>query len=248
MSEKNRARFGLLGRNINYSFSRAYFNEKFERENLSLCSYENFDVPNLKNVKKLLKTTHLKGLNVTIPYKEEVMPFLDELDEVALKIGAVNTVVFRADGTTKGYNTDYIGFQKSVLPLLSDSISAALILGTGGASKAVMYALTEIGITTQYVSRKKSENTITYKDLNLEILNTHQLIVNCTPLGTYPNVEMKPEIDYTVLTEKHVLFDLIYNPSETAFMKEGRKNKAAVCSGKQMLVEQAEAAWKLWNS
>lgn len=248
MSEKNRQRFGLLGRNISYSFSRSYFTEKFKRENLAFCCYENFDLPNLKNFDSVLKTPNLKGMNVTIPYKEEVMPFLDELDETAAKIGAVNTIVFREDGSTKGYNTDYIGFRDSVSPLLSDKISAALVLGTGGASKAIVYALNHLGISTQYVSRKKSKNAIGYEDIDAKTLNTHRLIINCTPLGTYPNIEAKPQIDYSLLTENHILYDLIYNPSETAFLKAGREKKATTCGGENMLIGQAEAAWKLWNS
>lgn len=248
MNEKNRQRFGLLGHNISYSFSRAYFTEKFKAENLALYSYENFDLPNLKNFDRVLKTPNLKGINVTIPYKEEVMPLLDELDEIAAKIGAVNTIVFREDGSTKGYNTDYIGFRDSVSPLLSDKISAALVLGTGGASKAIVYALNKMGINTQYVSRKKSKDAIGYEDIDAKIFNTHRLIINCTPLGTYPNIEAKPQIDYALLTENHILYDLIYNPAETAFMKAGRKKKATTCGGENMLIGQAEAAWKLWNS
>lgn len=248
MSEKNRHRFGLLGRNISYSFSRAYFTEKFKTENLALCSYENFDLPNLKNFDRVLKTPNLRGMNVTIPYKEEVMPFLDELDETAAKIGAVNTIVFREDGSTKGYNTDYIGFQKSIAPLLSNNVTAALILGTGGASKAIIYALNNLGINTQYVSRNRSDNAISYEDITEEIMQSHQLIVNCSPLGTFPDIDAKPNIDYSLLTANHVLYDLIYNPTETAFMKAGLKRGAKVSNGENMLVGQAEAAWKLWNS
>ncbi len=248
MSKENRQRFGLLGRNIDYSFSRVYFTEKFERENLTHCHYGNFDLPNLDDFKNVLKTPHLKGMNVTIPYKQEVIPFLDELDEVAAEIGAVNTIVFRANGKTKGYNTDYIGFQKSIAPLLSNNVTAALILGTGGASKAVIYALNNLGINTQYVSRNRSNNAISYEDITEEIMQSHQLIVNCSPLGTFPDIDAKPNIDYSLLTANHVLYDLIYNPTETAFMKAGLKRGAKVSNGENMLVGQAEAAWKLWKS
>lgn len=247
MSEKNRARFGLLGRDIDYSFSRAYFTEKFQRETLSHCSYENFDLPHLDNFRETLNTPHLRGMNVTIPYKQEVMPYLDDLDEVSKIIGAVNTIVFQADGTTKGYNTDYIGFRESITPLLHKNITDALILGTGGASKAVLYALQKLGIRTQYVSRKNTANSIAYHEVNADIINTHKLIVNCTPLGTFPNVAEKPDLDYSLLTSKHVLFDLIYNPAETAFMKAGATYGATVSNGQHMLVGQAEASWELWN-
>lgn len=247
MDEKNRRRFGLLGRDIHYSFSRAYFSEKFAREKLLHCSYENFDLPNLKNFKETLQTPHLCGMNVTIPYKQEVMPFLDDLDEVSKAIGAVNTIVFDTNGTTKGYNTDYIGFSKSLAPLLHKEVTDALILGTGGASKAIVYALHQMGIRTQYVSRKSSANAISYDELSTKDINKHKLIVNCTPLGTFPNINEKPAINYSELSSSHVLFDLIYNPVETAFMKAGAKHGATICNGQDMLIGQAEASWKLWT-
>ena len=247
MNEKNKQRFGLLGREIDYSFSRVYFTEKFEREKLLHCSYGNFDLPNLDNFKETLHTPNLRGINVTIPYKQKVIPFLDDLDEVSKAIGAVNTIVFEKDGTTKGYNTDYIGFGKSIEPLLHDDIKNALILGTGGASKAVVYALNQMGINTQYVSRKNTATSLGYQELTAAIIDTHKLIVNCTPLGTFPKVEEKPDIDYSLLTAKHVLFDLIYNPEETAFMKAGASYGASVSNGQRMLVGQAEASWELWN-
>ena len=248
MNEKNNHRFGLLGRDIDYSFSKTYFTEKFEREERLTFSYENFDLPNLKDFKALLSQSDLKGMNVTIPYKEEVIPFLDALDEVAKAIGAVNTIVFNTNGTTKGYNTDYIGFRNSITPVLRDDITSALILGTGGASKAVVFALQKMGIKTQYVSRKKTANSIGYDDVTSLILNTHKLIVNCTPIGTFPNIDLKPALNYNLLTSEHVLFDLIYNPSETSFLKEGLLQGATIANGASMLVGQAEASWSLWNS
>lgn len=248
MNEKNNHRFGLLGRDIDYSFSKTYFTEKFEREERLTFSYENFDLPNLKDFKALLSQSDLKGMNVTIPYKEEVIPFLDALDEVAKAIGAVNTIVFNTNGTTKGYNTDYIGFRDSITPVLRDDITSALILGTGGASKAVVFALQKMGIKTQYVSRKKTANSIGYDDVTSLILNTHKLIVNCTPIGTFPNIDLKPALNYNLLTSEHVLFDLIYNPSETSFLKEGLLQGATIANGASMLVGQAEASWSLWNS
>lgn len=240
-------RFGLLGRDIDYSFSRAYFAEKFQKETLVHCTYENFDLPNLTQFEAVLRTPQLKGMNVTIPYKQEVMPFLDGLDEVSQAIGAVNTIVFNKDGTTTGYNTDYIGFQKSIAPLITSQIKAALVLGTGGASKAVVYALRKMGIVTQYVSRKKGIDNLTYEEITKKVLKEHKLIVNCTPLGTHPNILQKPTLNYDQITNEHVLFDLIYNPTETAFMKAGRKAGAKAENGSNMLIEQAEASWRLWN-
>ena len=247
MSEKNKLHFGLLGKDIDYSFSRAYFAEKFQKEKLHHCSYENFDLADLSDFKRVLQTPHLKGMNVTIPYKQEVMPFLDNLDEVSKAIGAVNTIVFNKDGTTTGYNTDYIGFQNSITPMVTTEIKAALVLGTGGASKAVVYALHKMGIETQYVSRKKGINNLTYEELTVAKMEKHKLIVNCTPLGTHPNILQKPNLNYDQLTSAHVLFDLIYNPTETAFMKAGKKAGASVGNGENMLVGQAEASWRLWN-
>jgi shikimate dehydrogenase len=247
MNEKNKMRFGLLGRDIDYSFSRAYFAEKFQKETLVHCTYENFDLPNLTQFEAVLRTPQLKGMNVTIPYKQEVIPFLDGLDEVSQAIGAVNTIVFNKDGTTTGYNTDYIGFQKSIAPLITSQIKAALVLGTGGASKAVVYALRKMGIATQYVSRKKGIDNLTYEEITKKVLREHKLIVNCTPLGTHPNILQKPNLNYDQITNEHVLFDLIYNPTETAFIRAGRKAGAKATNGSNMLIEQAEASWRLWN-
>ena len=195
MSEKNKQLYGLLGRDIDYSFSRAYFSEKFKREKLLYCSYENFDLPNLDNFRETLHKPNLRGMNVTIPYKQEVMAFLDDLDEVSKTIGAVNTIVFEKNGTTKGYNTDHNGFSDSIMPLLHEQVTDALILGTGGASKAIKYALNKMGIRTQYVSRKGSDTAIGYDEISTELIKKHKLIVNCTPKGTFPNIEEKPDLD-----------------------------------------------------
>jgi shikimate dehydrogenase len=248
MSGKNKQRFGLLGKAIDYSFSRTYFQEKFKQENLDYCSYENFDLPHLNDFTQLLEQKSIKGMNVTIPYKQEVIPFLDRLDPVAKEIGAVNTIVFDDNGSTTGHNTDYIGFKKSIEPLCGQSVKKALVLGTGGASKAVVYCLEKMGIQTQYVSRQSSENALSYDMLSPQHYEDHKLIVNCTPLGTFPDVNKKPPIDYNKIGRAHILFDLIYNPEMTAFMKAGKEQGAVVANGASMLVGQAEASWKLWTS
>lgn len=243
MKEKNSI-FGLLGRNIDYSFSRGYFSEKFERENIH-AAYKNFDLQDLSGLSQLLEQP-ISGLNVTIPYKEEVIPFLDHLDKTAQQIGAVNTIVFK-DGKRVGYNTDCIGFERALKTKLKPHHTNALVMGTGGASKAVCYVFDNLNIAYQKVSRTPGANRKTYEQLDENIYQTHSIIVNCTPLGTHPNVEEKPPIDYGKLSDKHLLFDLIYNPSETSFMRSGKHNGAETMNGLHMLEQQAEAAWELWN-
>lgn len=246
--ESKQFRFGLIGRNISYSFSKGYFTKKFQDANLSGYSYENFDLHRIEEFTKLLQTTkNLKGINVTIPYKEEIIPFLTELDKTADKIGAVNTLKFTKNGLI-GYNTDSYGFEKSLVPLLKKQHKKALILGTGGASKAVAHVLGELGISYLFVSRNPKENQISYQDLSQNILETYSLIINCSPLGTYPNIEAKPEIPYQHITPSHLLYDLIYNPEKTAFLMEGEKRGASIYNGLAMLQLQAEKAWEIWNS
>lgn len=240
--------FGLIGRNISYSFSVGYFSDKFRKEGISDCSYENFDLQDISEFPKLIKSKpNLIGLNVTIPYKEQVIPYLDELHETAAEIGAVNTIKITSEGRLIGYNTDYYGFQKSIGPFLKPAHSQALILGTGGASKAVAYALKNINISYLFVSRSAVKNGLTYSDLTQGTIGSHPLIINCTPLGTFPNVENKPDIPYQFLTPNHLLYDLIYNPPETAFLKMGREKGATICNGLDMLVHQAEKAWEIWK-
>lgn len=240
--------FGLIGKNIDYSFSRAYFSEKFKQENLPY-SYVNFDISEIDSFPNILSDNkNLKGLNVTIPYKEEVIPFLNNLDEVAKEIGAVNTIKIGKDGATYGYNTDYWGFQKALEPFLSLPKKTALILGTGGASKAIAYALKNLGFSYQYVSRKASETILSYEQLDKDIIEQAFLIVNCTPLGTFPNITAHPAIPYEFIGPNHLLFDLIYNPSETEFLKKGRLQGAKTSNGLKMLEYQAEKAWEIWNS
>ncbi|MFV8325404.1 shikimate dehydrogenase family protein [Flavobacterium sp. ZS1P14] len=243
-----RKRFGLLGRNINYSFSKGYFTDKFNNENFTGCTYENFDIPEIDAFPEITKSTSdLKGLNVTIPYKETVIPFLDKLSKKAEQIGAVNTIKITKKGKLKGYNTDYYGFKKSLQPLLQPHHKKALILGTGGASKGVAFALGELDIPYTFVSREVKENAIDYNRINATTFDNYQIIINSTPVGTSPNVEAFPLIPYEFFTNKHIAFDLIYNPAETQFLKKAKEHGAQIKNGLDMLIFQAEKAWKIWN-
>lgn len=240
-------RYGLIGKNIDYSFSRTYFGNKFETDGLD-CSYENFDIDSIQKFPDLLKNNKdLKGLNVTIPYKESIIPFLDNLDLKAEQIGAVNTIKISKKGKLTGFNTDYYGFKKSIEPLLRSQHQRALILGTGGASKAIEFALIKLKIPYSFVTRNTSEGLFTYSDLNKEIMESHQIIINCTPLGTHPNVDLCPDIPYKYLTSDHLLYDLVYNPSLTTFLKNGLNHGCKIMNGLTMLELQAEKAWKIWN-
>lgn len=239
--------FGLLGKNISYSFSQKYFSEKFTKEELTNCSYQNFDIQSINEIQNVLEQTpYLKGLNVTIPYKEEVIHFLDKVNGKATRIGAVNTIKISKKGKLKGYNTDEYGFRKSILPYLKKHHKKALILGTGGASKAIAYALNKLNISYQFVSRKEGSEFV-YNSLTPEIIKEHKIIINCTPLGTFPNTEAYPNIPYSGISKEHLLYDLIYNPSETSFLKKGKEQGATVCNGLLMLELQAKKAWEIWN-
>ena len=248
MTDLVRKRFGLLGRNISYSFSKGYFTEKFNTENFAGCTYENFDIPEISDFPQLLKNTlDLKGLSVTIPYKETVIPFLDQLSKKAELIGAVNTIKITKDGKLKGYNTDYYGFKKSLEPLLQPHHKKALILGTGGASKGVAFALDELDIQYTFVSRETKDDAIGYNRINGTTFDNYQIIINATPVGTSPNVDAFPLLPYEFFTEKHIAYDLIYNPAETQFLKRAKQHGAQVKNGLDMLIFQAEKAWKIWN-
>ena len=248
MVDTVRKRFGLLGRNISYSFSKGYFTDKFNSENFAGCTYENFDIPEIDAFAEVIKnTSDLKGLNVTIPYKETILPFLDTLSKKATLIGAVNTIKITKKGKLKGYNTDYYGFKKSLQPLLLPHHKKALILGTGGASKGVAFALDELGITYTFVSRELKENTIDYKRINATTFDNYHIIINATPVGTSPDVEAFPIIPYEFFTDKHIAYDLIYNPAETQFLKKAKQHGAQIKNGLDMLIFQAEKAWKIWN-
>lgn len=242
--------FGLVGRNISYSFSKGYFADKFEKLNLSDHQYVNFDIESIEDFPKIIHEFKfcLRGLNVTIPYKQDVFLHLDKVHKVARKIGAVNTIRVTKKGNLKGYNTDVVGFQRSIEPLLKEHHKKALILGTGGASKAVAYALKQLEIDYLKVSRHpRKKKEISYTDLTEEVLRDHTVIINCTPLGTFPKVDRKPDIPYQHITEQHLLYDLIYNPDVTAFLASGKEKGAQVKNGLEMLELQAEESWKIWN-
>jgi len=239
--------YGLIGKTLDHSFSKSYFENKFIKEQIQNASYSNFSLESIEEFKSLIKKKTFSGLNITIPYKTSIIPFLDELSEETKSIGAVNTIHFKNDKLI-GYNTDYIGFLNATKPFLKNTMEQALILGTGGASKAVVFALKKIGIKCLCVSRFPNEQQLNYDQLNDLVLKHHLLIVNTTPLGTSPNINECPNIPYQYITEKHLLVDLVYNPEETLFLKKGRKNLANILNGKSMLIHQAEEAWKIWNS
>jgi shikimate dehydrogenase len=244
-------KYGLIGFPLGHSFSRNYFNQKFEAEKID-AQYLNFEIPTIKDFKQVLKDNpELNGLNVTIPYKEQIIPYLDELDDDAKKIGAVNVIKFTKGlfGKTKlkGYNSDIIGFKQSIEPLLNETHHKALILGTGGASKAVFQGLKQLGIGATLVSRKAKEYCITYEEITPKIMGQYTVIVNTTPLGMFPNINACPNIPYELLTPQHLLYDLLYNPDETLFMKKGKEQGAVVKNGLEMLLLQAFAAWEIWQ-
>ncbi len=245
--------YGLIGFPLTHSFSKKYFTEKFQRENIQDSSYELFEMEALDSLPELLKqTTGLKGINVTIPHKKKVIPFLSDLDEAsARRIGAVNTIKIYADGSTKGFNTDYYGFKQS-LEEWYDKMGVdctnikAIVLGNGGAAKAVKVALEDLGVEFLVVSRQENTDTITYEQLTQEIIESHRLIINTTPLGTYPNIQASPPIPYQFLTKNNFLYDLVYNPSETEFLKKGVAQGAPTMNGLKMLELQAEKSWNIW--
>ncbi|MGB0880130.1 MAG: shikimate dehydrogenase family protein [Polaribacter sp.] len=250
MIEKNNSIFGLLGKDIAYSFSRGYFSEKFKKLGLENHKYVNFDLPKIQDFPSIIKETNgLKGINVTIPYKEAIFQFLDKVDKTARKIGAVNTIKITKKGNLKGYNTDVFGFENSLKPLLKKHHKRALILGTGGASKAIEYALKKNGIKYKFVSRnRKKKKVMSYDEITENTLKKHQIIINCTPVGTSPNIEKCPNIPYQFITKNHLLYDLIYNPTETTFLSKGKEKGATIKNGLEMLELQAEKSWEIWNS
>lgn len=243
---ENRAIYGLIGKGISYSFSASYFNDFFEESGWN-GHYQNFDISSIEEVKRVFDTPRLKGCNVTIPYKTEVIPYLDQQDEESKAIGAVNCISFK-QGKLTGHNTDAYGFAKSLKDQLKDEDRSALVLGaTGGAAKAIIYALHALGIEVITVSRSGNSH-FTYKSLDSTTVHNTTLIINCTPLGTYPKTEQAPPIPYEALNERHFLFDLVYNPEVSTFLGHGKNAGARVQNGYNMLVYQAQRSWEIWNS
>lgn len=245
-------KLGLIGTKLSHSFSKKYFEQKFEKLSLFNHSYSLFELNNIEELPLLLKNNkQLIGFNVTFPFKESIVPHLDKIEEEAKKIGAVNTVSVSWQNNTPiltGYNTDVFGFRKAIKPFLENTHERALILGTGGASKAVKQVLHNLGITTLTVSRTPKKGEIGYKELNEYVIKFHKLIVNCTPLGTFPEIDKKPDIPYDLLNESHMLMDLVYNPELTEFLALGKKQGAKITNGLSMLYNQADEAWNIWNT
>lgn len=245
--------FGLIGKSLSHSFSKSYLEEKFIKEHKSNFQYTNFDLENLDSFPELIEKYKLSGLNVTKPYKESVIQFLNELDITAKEIGAVNCIKITQKNNTPyliGFNTDYYGFAQSIKPFLEPIHQKALILGTGGASKAIAYALKNIGVDFYYVTtgEKKAPNYFHYNELNEYVLNAFKLIVNCTPLGMFPKADVCPEIPFQYITTEHLLYDLIYNPEETLFLQKGKAQGGVTINGLNMLKLQADKAWEIWHS
>lgn len=242
-------KFGLIGYPLGHSFSKKYFTEKFEKEGIAGCQYDLFEIPSADELKAILeRTPDLEGINVTIPYKQDVIPMVSELDSACETIGAVNCIKVK-NGKLKGYNTDYIGFKDSLTTWLGNTQVKALVLGTGGASKAIVQAVKDLDIDFLYVSRTPGANQISYSEIqeDTSILENYKLIINCTPLGTYPKVEGIPELPLDQLTSAHWVYDLVYNPPTTALMQVCLDRGGKAKNGLEMLELQAEAAWKIWN-
>ena len=243
-------KYGLIGYPLIHSFSRSFFNEKFQNEGIDAV-YENFEIPTIENLPEVIDSNpELKGLNVTIPYKEKVISYLDAVSPEARAIGAVNVIKVTHSGsetTLKGYNSDVIGFTKSIEPLLERWHKKALILGTGGASKAVDYGLRSLGLETVFVSRYERPGTIQYSKIDSDVIKEYNVIVNCTPVGMYPHVDECPQLPYEAMDSHTLLYDLIYNPDKTLFMKKGEDNGATVKNGLEMLLLQAFSSWEFWH-
>lgn len=240
-------RFGLIGFPLTHSFSKKFFSEKFQRENIRDCEYENYPIGNIHQLQNLFKhVQNLVGINVTIPYKKEVIPFLTHVTPLVQEIGACNCIYLK-EGERIGYNTDVPGFKHSLEPYLKPHHQRALVLGTGGASAAVIYVLAQLNIPYVVVSRKAGNNSVAYEQLTEDIIDTHHLIINTTPLGTFPNITECPPIPFSGITDKHHLYDLVYNPAETLFIQKGRSQGATIQNGMDMLIEQALESWRIWN-
>lgn len=239
--------FGLIGKKLGHSFSKSFFEKKFENLNFDGV-YQNFELASIDQVKPLLTDSSIIGLNVTIPYKESIIPYLDTLDPVAEKVGAVNCIQLK-NGKSKGFNTDVFGFSQAIKPFLESHHERALILGTGGASKAVDFVLTELGLAVFFISRQpEKENHFSYDDINENMVRSCGIIVNTTPVGMYPEINQCPSFPFEYLNSSHLVIDLIYNPKETEFLKKAKAAGSTVLNGEIMLVQQAEKSWEIWNS
>lgn len=239
--------FGLIGKPLTHSFSKAFFTEKFTTEQITDCEYRNFELPSIEALPGLIKDhPELCGLNVTIPYKKDVIPYLQQATEVVQETGACNCIRIE-DGRLHGHNTDVTGFRQSLQSVLKPHHKNALVLGTGGSSVAVQYALKKMGIGYNLVSREQKQGAISYRQIDRNLIMDHPLIINTSPVGMFPHIDAAPEIPYEYLGAAHLLFDLIYNPQQTLFLKRGAAQGAATCNGYQMLVLQAEESWKIWN-
>jgi shikimate dehydrogenase len=245
-------KYGLIGYPLGHSFSKKYFTEKFLFEQINNCSYDNYPLGNLDGFQEFIsRDDELCGLNVTIPYKSEIIKFLDCIDREAEDIGAVNVLKIKRSGKQfrlHGFNSDITGIRDSLIPYIGENTTEALVLGTGGSSRAVCYVLKKIGIKVYLVSRDRKPGSILYSEISSAIIDRSRLIINTTPLGMYPDIGSKPEIDYTRLTDKHVLFDLVYNPELTAFLLTGKEHGCHVINGLKMLYSQAEKSWDIWNN
>ena len=243
--QKNKV-FGLIGRNIDYSFSKEYFSKKFMNEKIN-CHYSNFDIDDISVLDSIFTKYNISGLNVTIPYKVEIMGILDKIDEEAASIGAVNTIKVIGDKKI-GYNTDHIGFERSISSLIVDEKPKnALLLGSGGASKAIKYVLKKLNINHTTVSRESGKSDYTYEDIDEALIKKNKIIINCSPVGTFPEIKNCPKIPYEYLSKEHILYDLVYNPIKTLFLKKGDQIGCKTKNGLEMLEIQANESWKIWN-
>lgn len=244
-------KFGLIGYPLGHSFSKKYFSEKFTREKIEGCSYDNYPLTTIGQLPDLILYEDIAGLNVTIPYKSAVLKFLDKIDIEAEAIGAVNVIKVKRDkdqNVLHGFNSDITGIRDTIKSVLHHDLKNALVLGTGGSSRAVCYILNEINIKYNLVSRTTKPGCLTYQDISPELIGNTQLIVNTTPLGMFPDTERKPELNYDLLTEKHILFDLVYNPEITLFLQTGKERGCQILTGLKMLYSQAERSWEIWNN
>jgi len=244
-------RFGLIGFPLGHSFSKRYFSEKFLRENIRDCTYDNFPLADISRLHDLLSEYDPEGLNVTIPYKSTVLNFLDRIDPEAVEVGAVNVISIKKPGGKRvltGFNSDITGIIDTLTPVMNPQITGAIVLGSGGSSKAVCHVLKKLKIQYKLISRENKQGALTYQDLNPSIIANSQLIINTTPLGMYPETDSKPDIQYNLLGKDHILFDLVYNPEITAFLKMGQERGCTVLSGLKMLYSQAERSWEIWNN